>query len=44
MLNFIELRDEPTSQVEIREYAIKMRELIKEKFPVLYNVWFDEST
>jgi len=44
MLNFIELRDEPTSQVEIREYAIKMRELIKEKFPVLYDVWFDEST
>tara|TARA_B100001250_G_scaffold358769_1_gene335264 strand:- start:625 stop:1326 length:702 start_codon:yes stop_codon:yes gene_type:complete len=44
MLNFIELRDEPTSQVEIREYAIKMRELIKEKFPVLYDVWFDESS
>ena len=43
MLNFIELRDEPTSQVEIREYAIKMRELIKDKFPVLYDVWFDET-
>tara|TARA_B100000900_G_scaffold405073_1_gene414188 strand:+ start:209 stop:907 length:699 start_codon:yes stop_codon:yes gene_type:complete len=41
LLNFIELRDEPTAQVEIREYAIKMRELIKEKFPTLYNVWFN---
>ena len=41
LLNFIELRDEPTAQVEIREYAIKMRELIKDRFPVLYNIWFD---
>ena len=41
LLNFIELRDEPTAQVEIREYAIKMRELIKEKFPTLYNIWFN---
>ena len=41
LLNFIELRDEPTAQVEIREYAVKMRELIKEKFPTLYNVWFN---
>ena len=41
LLNFIELRDEPTAQVEIREYAVKMRELIKGKFPTLYNVWFN---
>ena len=41
LLNFIELRDEPTAQVEIREYAIKMRELIKDRFPVLYNIWFN---
>jgi len=43
LLNFIELRDEATSQVEIREYAIKMREIVKEKFPVLYDVWFEEK-
>ena len=43
LLNFIELRDEPTAQVEIREYAVKMREIVKERFPVLYDVWFEEK-
>jgi len=43
LLNFIELRDEPTAQVEIRDYAVKMREIVKEKFPVLYDVWFEEK-
>ena len=41
LLNFIELRDEPTAQVEIRDYAVKMREIVKERFPVLYDVWFE---
>ena len=43
LLNFIELRDEPTAQVEIRDYAVKMREIVKQKFPVLYDVWFEEK-
>ena len=43
LLNFIELRDEPTAQVEIRDYAVKMREIVKERFPVLYDVWFEEK-
>ena len=43
LLNFIELRDEPTAQVEIRDYAVKMREIVKERFPVLHDVWFEEK-
>jgi len=44
VLNFIELRDEPFSQWEIREYAKAMRKMIGIKFPDLANVWFQESS
>ncbi len=40
LLNFIELRDEPFAQVEIREYAIVFKELLKQKFPNLTEIWF----
>lgn len=41
-LHFIELRDKPDSQYEIRVYAEAMKEMIKEKFPTLTSVWFDK--
>ena len=40
LLNFIELRDEPFAQVEIREYAVVFKELLKQKFPNLTEIWF----
>ncbi len=40
VLNFIELRDHEHSQLEIREYAIAMKNMLKEKFPNLCDVWF----
>ena len=43
VLNFIYLRDEATAQVEIREYAKVMREMLKEKFPTLHDIWFEEN-
>jgi thymidylate synthase (FAD) len=42
ILNFIELRDDPHSQFEIREYALAMKDMLKIKFPKLFNVWFNE--
>ncbi len=43
VLNFIELRDHEHSQLEIREYAIAMKNMLKEKFPNLCDVWFSED-
>jgi thymidylate synthase (FAD) len=43
LLNFIELRDEPFAQVEIREYALVYKRLMQEKFPTLSSIWFDEE-
>ena len=43
LLNFIELRDEPTAQVEIQEYAKYMRKIVQDRFPILYSVWFPEK-
>jgi thymidylate synthase (FAD) len=42
LYHFIQLRDAPDSQWEIREYARVMREMLKEKCPFLYGIWFDE--
>ena len=39
VMNFIELRDEPTSQVEIQEYARGLKEIMLEKFPETTKLW-----
>lgn len=39
--NFIELRDDPHAQLEIREYAIAMKELMSEIYPITTKVWFN---
>jgi len=39
VMNFIELRDEPTSQVEIQEYAKALKEIMLEKFPETTKLW-----
>jgi len=41
VMNFIELRDEPTSQVEIQEYARAMKKIMLEAFPETTNLWSD---
>ena len=40
IMNFIELRDEETSQWEIREYAIALKDIINEVFPKTTASWF----
>jgi len=42
LLNFIWLRDEETAQVEIQQYAKAMRLMVREKFPTLHGIWFEE--
>jgi thymidylate synthase (FAD) len=42
LLNFIWLRDEGTAQVEIQEYAQAMREMVRERFPTLHDIWFEQ--
>tara|TARA_Y100001937_G_scaffold119915_1_gene176356 strand:+ start:125 stop:820 length:696 start_codon:yes stop_codon:yes gene_type:complete len=39
--NFIELRDEPTSQWEIREYAKTLKEQVFNLYPKTMQVWSD---
>ena len=39
VMNFIELRDEPTSQVEIQEYARALKEIMLDIFPETTNLW-----
>ena len=39
IMNFIELRDEPTSQVEIQEYARALKEIMLDIFPETTNLW-----
>jgi len=39
VMNFIELRDESTSQWEIREYAIALKEIMMETFPETTKLW-----
>ena len=39
IMNFIELRDEPTSQVEIQEYARALKEIMLDIFPETTKLW-----
>ena len=39
IMNFIELRDEKTSQIEIQEYAKAMKELMFDVFPKTTEIW-----
>jgi len=38
-MNFIELRDEKTSQWEIQEYAKVMKKLMLDVFPETTKIW-----
>ena len=39
IMNFIELRDEPTAQVEIQEYARVLKGIMLEVFPETTKIW-----
>lgn len=39
IMNFIELRDEPTSQIEIQEYARALKTIMLETFPETTKIW-----
>ena len=39
VMNFIELRDEPTAQVEIQEYARALKETMLDAFPETTKLW-----
>ena len=39
IMNFIELRDEPTSQVEIQEYARALKKIMLDVFPETTKLW-----
>ena len=39
IMNFIELRDEPTSQVEIQEYARAMKKIVLTLYPETTKLW-----
>jgi thymidylate synthase (FAD) len=39
IMNFIELRDEPTSQVEIQEYARVLKKIMLNVFPETTKLW-----
>ena len=39
VMNFIELRDEATSQVEIQEYARALKEIMLEVYPETTKLW-----
>ena len=41
IMNFIELRDEATAQVEIREYAIVLKDIMLKTFPETTKIWFE---
>jgi thymidylate synthase (FAD) len=41
IMNFIELRDEATSQIEIQEYAKALKEIMMETFPETSKIWFE---
>ena len=38
-MNFIELRDEKTAQVEIQEYARALKEIMLEVYPETTKLW-----
>ena len=39
VMNFIELRDEPTAQWEIQQYAKALKEIMLETFPETTKLW-----
>ena len=39
IMNFIELRDEKTAQVEIQEYARALKEIMLEVYPETTKLW-----
>ena len=39
IMNFIELRDEPTSQWEIRQYAQSLKRIMFDIYPRTINIW-----
>jgi thymidylate synthase (FAD) len=41
IMNFIELRDEPTAQWEIRQYAIAIKDMMHKIFPETTKIWFE---
>ena len=41
IMNYIELRDEPTAQWEIRQYAIAMKELVVILYPETVKIWLE---
>jgi len=41
VMNFIELRDEATSQVEIQEYARALKDVMLEAFPETTKLWLE---
>ena len=38
-MNFIELRDEPTAQWEIQQYAKALKQIMLEVFPETTKIW-----
>lgn len=42
MANFVELRDDPHAQWEIRQYAKAIRTLLEENFPETTEAWFGD--
>ena len=42
IMNFIELRDEPTAQVEIQEYARALKTIMLDVFPETTKLWSEE--
>ena len=42
-MNFIELRDEKTSQWEIQEYAKIVKELCLTSFPKITKLWLENA-
>lgn len=41
IMNFIDLRDEPTAQWEIQQYAKGIKEVMYEVFPETTKIWFE---
>lgn len=41
IMNFIELRDEATSQLEIQEYARVLKDIMQDVFPKTTQAWFE---
>ena len=42
IMNFIELRDEATAQIEIQEYAKALKKIMLEVYPETTKLWEEE--